>query len=343
MKKIILHCGMPKTGSSALQVQFAKSRGGLLKHGYDYLEMGDFNLAAQGKISSGNAAGLARAYLFEGHPASLNPRRAKLTEKFMGVSRESTGDVILSSEFFSVIPVPNMVELVQALSEIGPVQLVFFVREQLNFLASAYIQQVKRHGLTQYPEDYFSNWEGYKIPLMYFSYLDRLSKALPEAQVTALPYELSKGNPAGLMGLFLEMIGAEVPKEDLVSDLQVNLSPSPQEIRLMLEINKHHPRMQFSDMLVEASHNAGRSKIHAQHSILPPAFMREVEAFFKVENAQFFEHIAKGENIYLKPEQANDFVDLKQISFEATDVFDVMGGMMVSLDNRIAALEEAKA
>lgn len=340
MKKIILHCGMPKTGSSALQVQFSKSRDGLLKHGYDYLKMGDFDLAARGKISSGNAAGLARAYLFPGHPADLSPRRAELTEKFVQAARAAQGHVILSSEFFSAIPRVNMIPLVEALSQVGEVQLVFFVREQLNFLASAYIQQVKRHGLRDYPEEYFSSWQGYKIPLMYFSYFEQLRSALPDVKIFAQPYELSKSHASGLMGLFLEMIGAQVPREDLVDDLQVNLSPSAKEIRLMLEINKHHPRMQFSDMLVESSHKSGRAKIHSQHMILPPAFKAEVTAFFREENEKFFREIAKSENIYQAAQQNDEFVDLSKITFEANDVIDIVTGILVDMDNRLSKLEE---
>ncbi len=339
MKKIILHCGMPKTGSSALQVQFSKSRDALLKHGYDYLKMGDFDLATRGKISSGNAAGLARTYLFDGHPASMSGRRAELTDRFVNVVRDSEGDVILSSEFFSAIPRPNMVPLVEALSQVGEVHLVFFVREQLNFLASVYIQQVKRHGLREYPEEYYSDWQGYKIPLMYFSYFDQLKTALPNVKISVQPYELSKTHSGGLMGQFLEMIGAQVPKEDLVSDLQVNLSPSAKEIRLMLEVNKHQPRMQFSDILVESSHKSGRAKIHSQHTILPPAFKSEVVEFFREENEKFFKHIAKSENIYKTSGQNEEFVDLRDVTFEANDVVDIVTGILVDMDNRLSRLE----
>jgi hypothetical protein len=41
-KKIILQCGMPKTGTSALQVQLVQRRDLLLKYGYDYLTAGEF-------------------------------------------------------------------------------------------------------------------------------------------------------------------------------------------------------------------------------------------------------------------------------------------------------------
>lgn len=341
MKKIIIHCGMPKTGSSALQVQLAQSRAALLRHGYDYLPMGDFKQAEQGRITSGNGAGLARAYLNPEHPASLAPRRDELTEKFRRMIAVSEHHVILSSEFFSAAPRPLLGELATALADLGEVQLVFFVREQLNALTSAYIQQVKRHLLSQFPDEYFSGWDGSKSPLMaYHSYFNRLIEMAPEATIRAKPYELSKQHPAGLMGLFLEMIGTAVPAENLPEDSRINLSPSPQEIRLMIEINKHSPRMQFSDMLVEASHTAGRSNIHAQHTILPLAIAREVSEFFHAENVGFFRDFSQSENIYLNAWNEENFIDLHQVKFDATSVIDILSGLLVNLDRRLAKLEQ---
>ncbi|MDE4099381.1 hypothetical protein [Phaeobacter gallaeciensis] len=341
MKKIILHCGMPKTGSSALQVQLAQSRDTLVEHGYDYLPMGDFKEARQGRITSGNGAGLARAYLNPEHPASLASRRGELTQKFKDAITASDHHVILSSEFFSAAPRLLLGKLVAELSDLGEMHLVFFVREQLNALASNYIQQVKRHLLCQFPDEFFGKWDGYKIPMMYHSYFTQLTGHAPEARISAKPYELSRQHPAGLMGLFLEMIGTSVPTDALPSDTSINLSPSPQEIRLMIEINKHRPRMQFSDMLVESSHMAGRAQIHSHHAILPPAFVREVSAFFQAENEAFFRDFAHSENIYWNAWNEEDFIDLRQVTFDATSVIDILSGLLVRLDQRLAKLENA--
>lgn len=341
MKKIIVHCGMPKTGSSALQVQLAQNHAQLLKHGYDYLRMGDFKQAKQGKITSGNGAALARTYLSPNHPASLASRRNELTEKFRQEIDKASNHVILSSEFFSAAPRSLLGKMVEALSDLGKVQLVFFVREQVNALASTYIQQVKRKMLDQFPDDYFANWDGSKFPLMaYHSYFNSLAKKVPENTLLVRPYELSKAHPAGLMGLFLEMIGVNILQEDLSPDTRVNLSPSPQEIRLMIEANKHHPRMQFSDMLVEGSHAAGRVTIHAQHAILPPTIIRQIIDFFKEENEQFFQHISKSENIYKKSWDKNNFIDLRKVEFDAASVIDILTGLMVNMDRRVGKLEK---
>lgn len=341
MKKIILHCGMPKTGSSALQAQLAQSRDTFLKHGYNYLPMGAFKAARQGQITSGNGVGLARAYLNPEHPASQATRRDELTRKFREAIAASDHHVILSSEFFSATPRPLLGQLAMELSDLGEVHLVFFVREQLNALASNYIQQVKRHLLSQFPDEFFAKWDGYKIPMMYHSYFTQLKNHAPQAKISAKPYELSQQHPSGLMGLFIEMISAEVPAEALPKDTRINLSPSPQEIRLMIEINKHHPRMQFSDMLVEGSHMAGRAQIHSQHAILPSAFAREVNAFFQAENAAFFQDFAQSENIYRNTWDEADFIDLRQVTFDATSVINIMAGLMVALDRRLAKLEDA--
>jgi hypothetical protein len=340
MKKIIIHCGMPKTGSSALQVQLAQSRDTLLQHGYDYLQTGDFEQAKLGRITSGNGAGLARAYLNPDHPASLAPRRAELTEKFHRLIAETEHHVILSSEFFSATPRPLLGELCAALADLGDVQLVFFVREQLNALASTYIQQVKRHMLTQFPDEYFADWDGSRSPMMsYNAYFKRLSAMAPTATILAKPYELSKTHASGLMGLFLDMIGAAVPAAEMPRDSRINLSPSPQEIRLMIEVNKHQPRMQFSDMLVESSHAAGRSNIHAQHAILPQSVAEEINSFFKAQNEAFFQNFSQSENIYQNIWSPEQFINLREVTFDATNVVEILTGLLVSMDRRLAKLE----
>ncbi|MDE4306140.1 hypothetical protein PXK30_21070 [Phaeobacter gallaeciensis] len=341
MKNIVIHCGMPKTGSSALQVQLAQARSNLLAHGYDYLPSGDFQQAEQGRITSGNGAELARSYLPEGHPASLIKRREELTEQFRDhIAQSPAQTVILSSEFFSAAPRPLLGELVENLSDLGAVRLVFFVREQLNALASTYIQQVKRHMLTQYPDEYFADWDDSRSPMMnYNAYFTRLRNMAPKAEILVRPYEETRLHDRGLVGLFFDLIGAEIPDADLPVDRRVNLSPNAQEIRLMIEVNKHNPRMQFSDMLVEGSHAAGRSTIHAQHSIVPEEVARKIRDSFAKSNERFFQTFVGTENTYTNSWSAEDFIDLRQVSFSATDVIDILAGLLANMDRRLARLE----
>ncbi|MEN8873139.1 MAG: hypothetical protein ABF285_03580, partial [Pacificibacter sp.] len=168
MKKIILHCGMRKTGSSALQVQLSQSRETLLQFGFDYIRMGGFALAEQGKISSGNCVALAQSYGQMRGDRNVERRKKTLSAAVKAI-RAAEGHVIFSTEFFSTLPVQNLAKLVDELSAEGDVQLVFFTREQTSFLVSDYVQKIKRHGLQQFPDEYFPSWEKHKNRLMYFS------------------------------------------------------------------------------------------------------------------------------------------------------------------------------
>jgi hypothetical protein len=274
------------------------------------------------------------------HPASKAKNRAEVTAKIRRAISSSEHHFILSSEFFATLPYQGLGEMVASLYDLGEVQLVFFVREQVNLLSAGYIQGVKRSMQTQFPDEYFSSLDLSKRPhLAYNTYFTNLAAAAPDATILVKPYELSKNHDAGLMGLFLEMINAEIPVEDLPANSFVNLSPSPQEVRLMIELNKYQPRNRFSDMLVEASQLADRSNIFTEHGIIPPKEMARIRDFYKAENAGFFANFAKSDNIYEEHSNLTEFLDLREITFDAQDVMDILLGILVKMDHRLAALE----
>ncbi|MEO0751509.1 MAG: hypothetical protein AAFY25_06865 [Pseudomonadota bacterium] len=341
-KRILLHCGLGKTGSSALQVKFAQGRDVILeKLGLDYIKAGAFEDQAQGKISSGNGVVLAKTFLPPQNPSSLHQRREGVTADFLSRIRATRHDVLLSSEFFSALPVPQMAELVHDLSREGTVELVYFTRNQASLLASVYMQKVKRHRERGRPEDFFANWVKQRGQNFYFKRFSKLRDALPDTALHIHTYESSADHPQGIFGLFLSAIGCD-PELDLgLEDTAVNTSPSPLELRLMLEINRFNPRMQFSDMLVEASAEAGRSRFHAEHSILSPDLRKKVKDVYGADNEAFFKEFFGCENLY-DFDADGDYVDLEKLSFEADDVILILGGLMTKMDQRIAKLEAAE-
>ncbi len=98
-RKITIHCGVPKTGSSALQVQLARSKETFLSHGYDYPAFGATQAAKAGGITSGNGIVLASTYFPDGLPARSGQSRARETERIRRHIAQSDNHTLLSSEF----------------------------------------------------------------------------------------------------------------------------------------------------------------------------------------------------------------------------------------------------
>lgn len=317
----------------------AQGRGVLLPLGFDYLKTGAFELGRRGKISSGNGVGLAQAYLAPRHESSIAHRRKEILDRYLEEIRATKQSVILSSEFFNAVPPKLLGELAEALSAEGEVSLVYFVRDQLSLMASTYVQRVKRHGLTEFPEAFFANWDHFKPSLKYFSYLQMVAEAAPNARILARPYEAAQQTDGGLIGLFLQLLDLPCPEPLRSLDKPVNISPSPHEIRMLIEINKHRPRMEFSDMVVEASARAGRNLAQSSIAIMPPALRRDVRAFFAEENEAFFKQYLGSENLYTADASDQAFIDLSTMSFSATEVLMILSGLMIEMDRRIAELE----
>lgn len=340
-KRIVLHCGLGKTGSSALQVQFAQARDTIIeKLGFDYIQTGAFDDQLRGKISSGNGVHLARAFLPTNNPATLIEGRDEIKTRALSQIRKSSHNVLLSSEFFGALPAPQMRELIDVLQQEGAVELVFFVRNQVSLLSSIYMQRVKRHGETRLPAEFFRSFEKQRKQFFYFKRFNRLREFVPDIPLQIGLYENSKSHPQGLLGLFLSLVGID-PKVDLgIADAPVNTSPSPLELRLMLEINRFGPRMQFSDMLVEASAEAGRSGFHGHPSIFPPGIRRKIKRIYEADNDAFFNEFLGSENAY-KVKVNADYVDLETLAFEPGQVLTILSGLLSKMDHRVAALEKA--
>src|SRR5574337_886262 len=98
MKEIILHLGMPKTGTSALQVFFARNHAALQECSIDYLQIGEFGLGLKGSISSGNGSHLARTLLPAAAPARIADGEHHEREFIAAVDKSISDVGLVSSE-----------------------------------------------------------------------------------------------------------------------------------------------------------------------------------------------------------------------------------------------------
>lgn len=339
MKTLYVHAGLPKCGSSALQVFFAKNMDNLLKNNIEYFSIGDIEAGKKGSISSGNGSLLSRSMLRKEHEAYLD--RPDLYSSLLDKVINSNKDVgLLSSEFFAVLPLDKIKKWKEDLLKIGvKLKFIFYARRQDQFLMSSYMQRVKRHGYTGDPSKYIQS-EYKKIHFLnYFGYFNQYENILGKENLNVSIYESTKQHEKGLVGHFMDIITGKCP--DWVQiDPVVNTSPSPLEIKLILIANKYGPRMKFSDYIIEDSIKAGRSSKFKEHSIVSPEVLNEVMEYFKEQNKLFEEKYTHGQ---LFPDiVSGEFVDINNLQFTSEDVMDIISGLMVRFDRRLLKLEEAK-
>ena len=172
---IILHIGMPKTGTSSLQHSLA------LHTRYGGTEL---VYPQAGRAGSVGHHALAIAVATRGVDI---PEVDELVE----LAANATAPVVISSEAFNGVKVPIMSALVGRLATVGEVRVLMAYREMASFLESMYLQGV-RTGLTtvsfnQYLNLRVRNWLGIYCWLKNrFDHVAALRHALGERLVLKL-------------------------------------------------------------------------------------------------------------------------------------------------------------
>jgi len=141
MRRIILHIGHGKTGTSATQHLLAKNSAVLRKHGILYPHHADNELAKRGAITSGNVS-LAQKRWFE-------------TQIIDRVRKESAYESFVFSNEVMFNRQDEFLPQLVSLAGDFRFQLILAVREPLEVLSSIYMQEVKRKG-------YFGSLEEYE-------------------------------------------------------------------------------------------------------------------------------------------------------------------------------------
>ncbi|MEJ0048056.1 MAG: hypothetical protein WDN04_19495 [Rhodospirillales bacterium] len=141
MKQVAFHFGLPKTGSSTLQVFFARNREALLLQGCDYLLLGEFAEGAAGMISSGNGAYLARCLFPRGSDARVEDPGPQFRAFFAAIAASTAATGLVSSELFAHTDLSLLRGLLTMVRDQGlRPTLFYFIRAQDQFLMSNYIQ-----------------------------------------------------------------------------------------------------------------------------------------------------------------------------------------------------------
>jgi hypothetical protein len=224
-KRIIIHIGTHKTGTTSIQKALFLGRESLSKVGVLYpatdLDRGTRQrLRKQGEMSA-----VAR----RGRPRAVERERSALTKEF-----EASGahTMVISEEGLSG-PNPNCVEFFRPLAAQYQLEVVCYLRRQDLFVESFFNQVIKRaeRNLAHNIIDYM-NTERTRARLDYHRMLSTW-RALP-AQVTALDFA-TEARSGGLVASFLR--AASIDSVNLPEEL-ANTSPDMRVILAMMDMNR---------------------------------------------------------------------------------------------------------
>jgi len=230
--RLLLHVGMSKTGSSALQVAFVRERELLARHGWAYPAAESDDLAGAGGVTSGNGVPLARWLVPGLAPEGADPGRVQ--ERALAALRRHAGEqVLLSSEFLWQLEAGALARFVRQAEALGyQVEAVGYVRDIAGHALSEYSQRVKRHLLTASFGDFCRGAGGERYEAGMRGWITTLRSVLGDRAVRVHHYDSHRRDLT--RHFFSDVLGLDAPAE---AAAVVNRSLTPAEIEVMREVN----------------------------------------------------------------------------------------------------------
>lgn len=335
-----MHIGVPKTGTSALQVYFAQNRDVLLKQSLDYLPTGQFDLGVTGHITSGNAAQLARSLAPKGSPLAMPQGELHIQNVFDAIRRSPAEMGLISSETLSSIPDLSLKDFADRVEASGvAVKIILYVRTQIQLLVSGYIQHVKRAACTELPDDFVRRTYKADRRLKYHTYVRTLQTLFGEDNVICRVYEDARESPGGLSADFLRAIGKAAAAPEGPAMEEINNSLPAADLAIMLLLNHYSPNIAFCDMVIENARIAGSAKTGMIHQLLSPALTREISGYFAAENRALAQLLFDRDNLFDEAAEVESSSFISPDELSARDVASFMSGIVVRFHARLANLE----
>lgn len=239
MKKLFIHVGPGKSGTSAVQSFLANNVELLKKKGISYPEIDSISGSKNGGVTGGNSATLARSFLNSSHPFAIknDDERANIQSRFIDVLKAADTSIILSSELFSMLDSENVKELATIIQKYNfDVACIFYLRRHDEIVESDYAQQVKRHGYSK-PIDkpfYERIVSAYDFRRIINSFEGNFGKNSSVVRV----YEKEQFTNGNLLDDFVDSIGLRECSSDFLYEKGViNPSPSASMLEIMRVLN----------------------------------------------------------------------------------------------------------
>ncbi len=334
MKEVLLHLGIPKTGSTALQVFFARNYGALLTRSIDYFRMGEFDRGLKGRIAAGNGVQVACSLLPAHHQRRITDGERYLGELERMIEASPAERGLLSSELFASADHQKLAAFIARLAASGlRVRAIYYIRRQDQILSSSYIQQVRLHGYTEPPDAYVRNLATRNDILRYHSFHRTMTGHFGNENVMCRIYEEAVARENGVFGDFLDAAGIAgaglsfaVPK--------VNASIPDRQVAILLLLNRFRPGKQFVDMVIENADKSAREL--GRHSLLSRPLRAEIAALFREENAKLARESFKRAELFAPDPLDGPEDPLASSELTVEDLVVFLGGLLVRFDGRLS-------
>lgn len=168
-KRILLHFGAHKTGSSTIQATLSANRGALEKSGILYASHGE---NVDKLLFVHFTRNFGDKILFPKMPAAHVERMAKrrATETFKLIKNKDLDIVILSNEHFCLLKKPGLNRLKRFLGPLGKIEIIYFYRDLVPWLSS-HTQQLAKAGHRDKPVSFSKGMERlYRTPRRLIDY-----------------------------------------------------------------------------------------------------------------------------------------------------------------------------
>ncbi len=278
MRRVIIHIGLGKTGTSSIQAWLSLNADRLLKQDIYYA---DLNPAAkQGNITSGNGVPLVEACQTGQVKKIKSCFRKYYCERWRLFRARKTA--LVSSESFQDLNLEQIALLEATLTSLGyEVSVIAYVRSAYEFLYSSYLQGIKRHGFThlfsQNPGGDYSRQKN-----ILFHYRDIFGERFQVGH-----YD---GIKSDILPDFARRAGIE-PLGLIPLDQKVNRSLTYEEAQCLLKMNRLHKgafSTELSDYLI------ARDPVKPTRPYYTEALVKKVTRRVRENvghiNAEFFSH-----------------------------------------------------
>lgn len=279
MAKLILHVGMPKTGSSFIQGVLNKNHriiednysirflGGIAPHALACHLISDENLISRSDINN------------------LKGKYTSEIKELLNKKASNSELVFISSEYFVLCDINGIIDYFSPIFE--SIEVVVTVRRQDKLIASGYNQDVKALGR-------ISNltWSAQSSNIMnYWEYCEGWdSKGIP---VVAIDYDLVKKEKSGLLRAFMKILNVDyssIESQFIKPDnSSSNYSLNHNEVILKLACNRIGLSETKAQKLIEEFNDSLSGEF-----TLPKVYEKVIASSYKASNKKFISKYLSG-------------------------------------------------